>query len=85
MYIFYTWRWYGYEFTENHHVAETALILIFYDCSTNTNYLRQLPTPRSLQAPRKFFVMIQRHTTRVTLSNLVIKEHFFQAETSWRT
>jgi hypothetical protein len=29
--------------------------------------------------------MIQRHTTRVTLSNLVIKEHFFQAETSWRT
>jgi len=77
MHIFCTWRWYGFEFTEDHHVGETALMLIFYYCSTNTNQLRQLPTPRNLQTPRKFVVMIQRHTTRVTLSKLIINEHLF--------
>jgi hypothetical protein len=77
MYIFYTWRWYGFEFAENHHVGEKALMLIVYYCSTNTNEMRQLPIPHNLQTLWKFIVMIQRHTTRVTLSNNTITEHLF--------
>jgi len=71
MHIFCTWRRYCFEFTENHHVGETALMLIFYYCTTNTKHLLRLPTARNLQTPKKFVVMIQRHTTRVTLSNLI--------------
>jgi hypothetical protein len=85
MHKLYTWRWYGLEFTETHHVGQPALILIFYYRSMDIYYLRKLLRQHNLRTPRtcSSWSNVLPHVSHI--STLSFTNICFTADISWRT